>query len=992
MGEGLTIDLNALPPAADDVAATRVMPDFEARLAEETTPSAGALQERLKQKDAAYALLYTVFANSPFLTQSALRDAAWLADFFALGPDATISDILESVRTDARALSDQAELSRALRIAKRRLSLGVALADIAGAWTLEQVTGALSDLADAAADAAAAFVVRRGAERGAFHLDENAEDPVRTSGFVVIGMGKLGARELNYSSDIDLICLYDTDRIRTDDPQELQTHFIRMTRTLAKLLDERTVDGYVFRVDLRLRPDPGSTPLAISALAAETYYESLGQNWERAAMIKARPIAGDLEAGDIFLNRLRPFVWRKSLDFAAIQDIQSIKRQIHAHKGGGKIAVDGHNIKIGRGGIREIEFFAQTQQLIWGGREPDVRTPQTLKAIRALVSLDQVSELAAKDLEVSYRFLRHLEHRLQMQNDEQTQTLPGDADGIARIAAFTGFAEPNDFRKTLLGHLERVQTHYENLFDTEPPLVAEGCGNLSFTGVDSDPETLHSLSQIGFKEPAIVDKAIRAWHHGRFRATRSPRSREILTELTPALLSAIGDTPDPDATFIRFDGFLAALPAGVQLFSMFQAYPQLLALMAEIMGEAPRLADHLNRRPNLLDSVLSPDFYDPIMEGQALADDCAKSLTDVLFLEDALDAVRRWNGDVRFQVGVQLLQRTITPSQAARHFSDIAEAALCTLFPRVIQEFEQRHGRVPGGSLSILAMGKLGSRELTPSSDLDLIFVYDCDNLEDQSDGEKPLPVQQYYARLGQRLISSVMSRTAEGTLYEIDMRLRPSGNKGPVASALEGFRRYYNEDAWTWEFMAMVRARVVFDTGGGAALASAVREILCKPRDPATTAAEVAHMRGRLERQANERCIWAIKQVPGGQVDVDFIVQYLVLAMADERPELLDGTAENVFEQAAAIDMISQDDASLLIETKRLYRSLQTFLSLAIEGDLTDQKVEAFSAPLRDDLAHITGYERFDDLSAHLSQLQPRVRDAFIRIVGDPAKAPNDE
>lgn len=989
MGETTFIDRSALPPLADPDAAARTMPDFRERLTALEKPSATALLKRLDDDEAVATLLTSIFGNSPFLTQLALRETAWLGEFFDRGPDAAIAAILETTRSECRAIDDQAELAKALRIAKRRIALGVALADIAGAWTLEQVTGALADLADAAADAACAFVVRRAAERGALILDETADDPIRSCGFIVIGMGKLGARELNYSSDIDLICLYDMERVRTEDPDEFQSHAIRMTRTLAKLIDERTVDGYVFRVDLRLRPDPGSTPLAISALAAETYYESVGQNWERAAMIKARPIAGDLEAGREFLNRLRPFVWRKSLDFAAIQDIQSIKRQMHAHKGGAEIAVNGHNIKLGRGGIREIEFFAQTQQLIWGGREPAVRVPQTLASIRALVNLQQVSTLAADDLEASYRFLRHLEHRLQMQNDEQTQTLPDDDAGIARIAAFTGFADPADFRKVLLAHLARVQMHYENLFDNEPALVADGCGNLSFTGVDSDPETLETLAGMGFKDPRTVDTAIRAWHHGRMRATRSARARELLTELTPALLSAIAEAPDPDATFIRFDGFVSALPSGVQLFAMFQAYPQLLGLLAEIMGEAPRLAEHLKRRPGLLDSVLSADFYDPLPDGDALRADCAEALTDVRFLEDSLDAVRRWNGDKRFQVGAQMLRRAITPAEAARNFSDIADAALAVLFPRVIEAYEEKHGRVAGGALAVLALGKLGSRELTPSSDLDLIFVYDCEDLTAQSDGERPLPAQQYFTRLGQRLISAVMSMTAEGTLYEIDMRLRPTGNKGPVASAIDGFKRYYEEDAWTWEFMAMVRARIVFDFGGcGPRLGEIVHDLIMKPRDTASLAADVASMRGRIEKQNAERCIWAIKQVPGGQVDVDFIAQYLVLALAAEYPDIVQTDAEAVFAVAAEAGAVSGAEAELLIKAKGLYRGLQTMLAMAIEGDLTDAKVAAFSPLLREDLAHAAGVEDFNALAEILAETERQVRAAFVRIIGDPAAA----
>ncbi|WNK01229.1 bifunctional [glutamine synthetase] adenylyltransferase/[glutamine synthetase]-adenylyl-L-tyrosine phosphorylase [Thalassospiraceae bacterium LMO-JJ14] len=989
MSNDFVIDTAGLAVAADSEAAQRGLADFYAACEEarddapEDIESALALAAREDGKR----LLEGVFSNSPYLTQSLLREPAWLGQLAREGADALARSILSETRTQTSALTDEARIMRALRIAKRRLALTAALADIAGQWTLYQVTEALSDFADAAASAASGFVIRRAAERGAFRL-KNPDDPERDSGFIVIGMGKLGARELNYSSDIDLICLYDNDVIDTDNPDGLQQHVIRMTRTLAKILDERTGDGYVFRVDLRLRPDPGSTPLAISVLAAETYYESLGQNWERAAMIKARPIAGDIAAAETFLHHLRPFVWRKSLDFAAIQDIHSIKRQIHAHKGGGKVAINGHDIKTGRGGIREIEFFAQTQQLIWGGREPSVRISRTIAAIRHLVDLGMVDADAADILNDAYEFLRRVEHRLQMQSDEQTQKLPDDDAGIAQLAAFCGYADAAGFRAALLGHLEAVEAQYGALFEDSPALTAEDghAGNLAFTGADSDPETLKTLARFGFTDPALVDKSIRAWHHGRIRATRSTRARELLTELTPALLEAIGKQPDPDATFLRFDAFLASLPAGVQLFTMFQAYPDLLRLLSEIMGEAPRLAAHLSRRPNLLDSVLSADFYDPLPDLGELRTDCAEALTDAMFFEDILDATRRWNSDRRFQLGVQMLRGVTGAGDAALSFSNIADAVLQTLIPEVIREFEKAHGQIAGGMFCVLALGKLGSRELTPSSDLDLIFIYSADEADSHSDGARPLAVSQYYSRLGQRIINAVMSMTAEGTLYEIDMRLRPSGNKGPVATVLDGFERYYAETAWTWEHMALVRARIIFDTGViGDKVQGMIRGTLTGSRDAAKTAAEVSNMRGRIEKQYATPCIWSIKQVAGGQVDVDFLAQYLVLIHAAAHPEIISADAAEVFRVAGDLGLINAGDATALRAAKSLYRDLQTFLALTIEGDMTDAKVAAFSEPLREDLCEITGSASFDALSEKLKNTEDAVRAIFVGLLGEP-------
>jgi glutamate-ammonia-ligase adenylyltransferase len=926
------------------------------------------------------AMLRAIFGNSPFLTQCVLRDIPWFQNLIQIGADLASDQIIKSVRVLKSQDLDEATTMRELRIAKRRMALTIALADIGEIWSWPTVTDHLSRFADETISVACAFALRKCAARGGLVLKSETA-PEKDCGYFVLAMGKLGAGELNYSSDIDLICLFDPERIQTDDYDDLQSHAIRMTRTLAKILDERTADGYVFRVDLRLRPDPGSTPLAISVLAAETYYESLGQNWERAAMIKARVVAGDVECGRTFLENLRPFVWRKSLDFAAIEDIHSIKRQIHAHKGGGEIAVEGHNIKTGRGGIREIEFFAQTQQLIWGGRETALRKRRTIEAISVLVELGQVSRDVANVLEAAYGFFRDLEHRLQMRNDEQTQKLPDTSEEIGKLATLLGYPTTDEFRSELLHHLSLVQHHYGELFGAAPSLSAK-----------SDPNTLDTLNRLGFHDANRIDNAIRAWHHGRVRATRSTRARELLTELTPTILAEIAKQPDPDATFGRFDDFLSGLPAGVQLFSMFQAFPKILGLIAEIMGEAPRLAAHLGRRPVLLDSVLSADFYDPLGDIEELAQECRSMLGDAQFFEDILDATRLWDGDKKFQVGIQLLRKALTPADASRHLSNIAETALKVLVPRVIEEFEEKHGGVAGGRFCILALGKLGSRELTPASDLDLIFVYDCDDLSDESDGQKPLAASQYYGRLGQRIINAIMARTAEGTLYEADMRLRPSGNKGPISTSLEGFKRYYEESAWTWEHMTLVRSRAVFDTHElGQDVEHAVRAILRQSRDQKTIAKEVATMRGRIEKQYKIKCPWAIKHVAGGLVDVDFISQYLVLAIAKESPEIIKNTSQEIIFIAIQLGAIDEADGQALIDAARLYQQLSTFLALAIEGTLTDDRVAQFSPSLIRDLTDITDAENFEHLTRQLVDTEARTRHIFERMIGPVDDAPID-
>ncbi|MBV9373730.1 MAG: bifunctional [glutamine synthetase] adenylyltransferase/[glutamine synthetase]-adenylyl-L-tyrosine phosphorylase, partial [Alphaproteobacteria bacterium] len=784
-------------------------------------------------------LLASIFGNSPFLTGIAVKEWAFLTCLVERGPDALFDEIAGAVEKTEDGGEDTTALMRRLRIAKRRVALAAALAEIAGLWSLDQQTMTLSRFADAALGAALRHLLREAARKGFTELI-SADQPEQGSGLIVLGMGKLGGYELNYSSDIDLIILYDPAAARVTARDGVQSFFVRLTRDLVRVLEAYTGDGYLFRTDLRLRPDPASTPLAMSVPAALVYYESVGQNWERAALIKARPVVGDRAAGQRFLHELEPFIWRKNLDFAAIQDIHSIKRQINAHRGGGRIAVEGHDVKTGRGGIREIEFFAQTQQLIWGGRLQELRVGPTCEALRRLASAGRIDPATAAKLIEDYRFLRRLEHRLQMVEDAQTHTLPPDRAGIARIAAFMGYPETDAFVTDLRAHLGSVEQDYAELFEYAPTLA--GPGNLVFTGADDDPDTLRTLAQLGFAEPASVSALVRSWHHGRLRATRSQRAREILTELVPELLRIFGATPHPDTALHRFDQFLSHLPAGVQLFSLFHANPGLLTLVAEIMAGAPRLAEQLAQHPALLDPVLTEGFFASPRDREGLAAELAQVMTNLRDFEDALDKLRRWGREKRFQVGVQLLRRALDGAQAGAALADIAQTAIAALLPRVEADFARRHGRVPGGAFAVIGMGRLGSREMTLASDLDLILIYDAPPGTDSSDGPHPLQVSAYFARLSQRLISAITAATAEGRLYDVDMRLRPSGEAGPIASHFAGFARYQSESAWTWEHMALTRARPV---AGNAALCRRISEtltaVLCSPRDPRKLVIDVA-------------------------------------------------------------------------------------------------------------------------------------------------------
>jgi glutamate-ammonia-ligase adenylyltransferase len=922
-----------------------------------------------------------VFGTSPFLTESLLAEMPFALDLARTGADAALAVTLAGI-APLGAEEDPAALMAGLRRARRRAALAIALADIAGLWPVEKVTRALSDLADAALQATIDHLLRRLRAGGKVPLPAR-DPPSEDSGLFVLALGKLGSRELNYSSDIDLVVFYDDTTPGFAEVEDLQQRFVRLVREMVKILSERTADGYVFRTDLSLRPDPGATPVAISTGAAEVYYESLGQNWERAAMIKARPVAGDLAAGKRFLKSLKPFIWRKHLDFAAIRDIHSIKRQIHASKGGADIAVAGHNLKLGRGGIREIEFFAQTQQLIWGGRDPRLRVRPTVEAMEALVAAGRVARDVADDLADAYRTLRTVEHRLQMIADEQTQTLPDDDTGLARIAAFLGHADADAFAASITSVLRRVERHYARLFEEAPSL--SGPGNLVFTGTEDDPGTIETLTRLGYRDASMVCAAVRGWHHGRYRAMRSERARQIMTELMPGLLQTLARSSDADGAFLRFDAFLRALPAGVQLLSLLHQNPRLLALVSEVMGSAPHLAEALGRQPNRLEAVLTLETKAEPPGLDALKADLDRVLEEADSYEAVLDLTRRWAGDRRFTLGLPILSGERDADVLSPAISDLAEAVVDRLTLHGGRSFAEAHGHVPDAGMAVLALGKLGGREMTTGSDLDLIFVYDAP-VDRESDGPKPLQAGQYFGRWSQRLITGLTVHTAEGPLYEVDMRLRPSGNKGPIASNLEGFVRYQTTEAWTWEHMAMTRARPIAGPPGLlAAAAAAVRDILTRPRDPRKLLADVADMRRRMAKEHPGASPWDVKHRRGGMVDIEFIAQYLQLRHAADSPSVLAPNTTDALAKLMEAGALGHNDARALIEAMRLWRRLQGFLRLTTGGGFDPATA---SEGVKRALAKAGNAADIPALETRMQAVAMEVTALYRRLIDEPAQA----
>ena len=893
-------------------------------------PALSALTEALDRPRVAD-LLTGIFSGSPYLSGLIDRDPARLQRLLTDAPEVRLEELRAELSAELLAAATRPEAMRALRIFKTEVALLTALADLAGVWPVLAVTAALTECADAALNGAVGFLFREAAARGQWLA--HGDGGVRPSGYIVIAMGKHGAGELNYSSDVDLIIFYDPDRIRVAPGVDPQSFFVRLTRDLVQMIAERTGDDCVFRTELRLLPHSGATQLALSTVAALSYYESFGQNWERAALIKARACAGDLEAGRELIEQLAPFVWRKYLDFAAIADIHAMKRQIHAHRGFGKIAVAGHNIKLGRGGIREIEFFVQTQQLIAGGRQPDLRTRPTLDALARLAERRWIKARVAKELSEAYVFLRRIEHRLQMVADEQTHEVPADPARLERVALFCGYEDTEAFARELVTRMETVQRHYAALFEDSPELTPGGA-NMVFAGAQDDPATVAALKEMGFSDPTGVLAIVRGWHHGRYPAVRSPRARERLTEVQPLLIAALADTADPGRALASFDRFLAELPAGVQLFSLLRANPGLLRLLADIMGTAPRLSRILSRRRRLLDAVLDPGTLGMLPTAEELDRRIAAEIGGEHDMQYVLDRARVVGSEQQFLIGIRVLSGAIKANQAGGAYALLAERLIDALKRAVERDFRRVHGEVRGGGAVVLAMGKLGGREMTAASDLDLILTYDFDPAAAQSDGARPLAPTHYYARLTQRLISALASATAEGTLYEVDMRLRPSGQQGPVATQFSSFVDYQTNDAWTWEHMALTRARVIAGPPLlRARVEAAIRSALVKPRDGAKIAADVQAMRARIAKEKGSEDIWDLKQVRGGLVDLEFIAQYLQLVHAAAHPEVLDQNTVEAYRKLRDAGVLAPAQAEILIPATRLVHDLTQVLRLCLEG-----------------------------------------------------------
>jgi glutamate-ammonia-ligase adenylyltransferase len=784
--------------------------------------------------------------HSPFLGAQLERLPA-VADALAAGD-------LGGALAAARAEGEAADAMIAVRRERGGYALALGVADLAG-LPLEDVVGPLSDLAD-----------RQIARALAAALAERTPEAA-PAGFSVIALGKLGGRELNYSSDVDLIFLYDPATLPKKPREEADQAGLRIGQRIVEILQKRTEEGYAFRVDLRLRPSPEVTPIALPVDAAISYYESSALPWERAAFIRARAAAGDAALGRYFLDAIHPFLWRRSLDFGAIGEIRSITRRIRDHYAQGQAFGPGWDLKRGRGGIREVEFFVQVHQLIHGGREPELRGAATLEAVAALARAGRIGAEDAAALAEAYRLLRTIEHRLQMIDDRQTHSLPAEAAALDQVARLHGLADGPALLDLLRPHVERVAAIYRTLDADEGRRLPEGAEPLDAT-----------LAAAGFDPPVMVRTRIEGWRSGKVRSLRTNAAREPFEAMLPELIDAFGAAPDPMGALNRFDDLILSLPTGVNFFRLLEARPALIQHLAAILSHAPALAEQLGRRPVLLDGLIDASAFDPAPALDALIADFSRSDRGGEDYQLLLDRVRRRVNERRFALGVQLVAAHTDPLEVTEGYSRVAEAAINVLAAAAVAEFEEAHGRVPGSELLILGLGRLGGEALTHASDLDLIYLFSGSH-EAESEGARPLRATDYFNRLAPRVTAALSVATAAGPLYDVDTRLRPSGQDGLLAVSLESFAAYQAGQAWTFEHMALTRGRPVFGSAAGrAALKAVIDAVLRRERDPERLRADAIAMRREMDRHKPADGPFDIKRGAGGLIDLEFAVHALQL------------------------------------------------------------------------------------------------------------------
>lgn len=955
---------------------------FDPNKADQTLEHLNWRQKGSTAKSAMNEKARSVFGNSPYLASLAKRYPAQANTIIQSDPDEQFASIITSLQQPREADETDDSFMSFLRDTKNIAGLLIALADISGLWSLEKVTRNLSQLAKSYLELAVAKALRVRMRANDLPWPAGINDlaPITSAanvdcGYFLLAMGKLGGQELNYSSDIDLIALYDPEKTTYIGKKSISDCFIKLTQDVVRYIDQRTMNGYVFRVDLRLRPDPSATPVALSVEGALGYYHSIAANWERSAMIKAAFAAGDPNAADQYLGEMSSWVWRRNMDFEALRDIASIKNQINRHYSVDEATFRGFDVKIGIGGIREVEFFAQVNQLLHGGRNPSLRKKATIATLRELASLNFISDKACSELTDAYEYFRKVEHRIQMINDEQTHTIPEDDYGLTRLTYFLEYKKPSEFEKALTHHTKNVCTYYDQLLPD-----VEGENN-----APNEKQIRKYLSEHGFDNPDTAFTLIQSWNYGRYRSLKTSRARELLVQCLPALLLAFSKTHSPDAALTRFDAFLAQLPAGVQLFSLLQANPSLLGLLTKIIGLAPALSSILAKAPWLWDTVLSAQFFAPPAGTDILRRQLKTFLSTARDYQDQLDFLRRFYAEQKFRSGVLMLEGLASAAETGASLSVVTDVILQELIPIVENDFAQKHGDFGSDSdgIAVIALGKYGGFELTHTSDIDIIFLYENAENGVQSNGKKPLFSNVYYTRLAQHIVTAITALTPEGRLFDVDTRLRPSGSQGPLAVTIKTLEDYYLTSAWTWEFLALTRARIIQSPASMAPKVQHTLDIAIATGPPnIDLATETASMRKKLHSQFGTDNIWDVKHTLGGLVDIEFICQFLTLRHAKNDQYIARPNTPNSLTNLHQMGYLLPIDYSTLSEGYELQQTIQSLIRLCL--DTTPNEDQDIPSGLQNILINATSEKSFAALKKHVFKQQQACHAIFKRIISD--------
>ena len=921
--------------------------------------------------------LAAILAHSQHLQTLARAHPDLLTTATSGGGAAALQQAIDSCMAAASTQATEQQMMASLRQLRQRSALCVALADMAGCDDVETQMGWLSDAADAAVRCAVTWLFSEAARRG------QLVDAVSTAqiggtgcGWSVLALGKLGAGELNYSSDIDLVLLHDPLDNPLADRDTGQRFYVEMARRMVKLLSTATRDGIGWRVDLRLRPDPGATAVSIQREAAIGYYESIARTWERAAFIRARPIAGDLEMGRNFLSDIQPFIWRRTLDYTVMDDMKMMLRRPAAG-----IGWEGFNLKTGPNGIRSIEFLTHVLQLVGGGRSPSLRARSTLPALRALAAEGWITAAQCKGLGALYLTLRRAEHRLQMMADAQTHALPRTMAGIEEAARFMGHWDADSFLAALSAVLDEVAINTSHrLFEQ-----ADDEDSIDDAPLFDDEERLAGwLDSRGFQRPADIAGVLSGWMAGRIAATRGERARTLLSRIMPPMLSTLSGAQDPDAAFAAFAGFVEGLPASVQIFSLLDHNRELTRLLGDILVLSPRLSDRLRRHPMLFDLVLFAAFFAPLPGRDELETELRAAITDQP-TELALDIVTRVTRERQFRAEVQHLSGVADRRDLGTALADIAEAAIRITRDLAIADMQRRHGAIDG-DLAVIAMGRLGLGDLTATSDLDLIFVWDApaDAVSTGIEGgARSLGASTYFPRLAQTLANWLGGATSEGKLFSVDLRLRPDGEKSGLAPSLARLTAYYLDDAWLWEKLALGKARLVTPA---AACGTAVIDSLADVR---TTALPIDimvpplhDMRRRLRASYGDVGAWQLRKQPGGISELDLLIQALRLLNADMFDNVPVDT-HTILDRLIAADRMAADDAEALGAADDLYADLHHALRLVVGTGATDPKT--LSPAARRFICDACDSPDIETLQGRITAHQTQVEALFDRLLPPP-------